>query len=178
MLVSSPSCDESAFRREPEGLGCGLRAAKYSISKAAAAGKKADYVELEIGLVFLEHAYPLLQVGGRVGIVLPETYFFSYSYWWLPDWLEGRLKLCGNVEHRDGSVRGVLPRKDEFYIFEKIGEPVEEVITGRRNDAQADVVSPTTRLWFQQRQLAGSPRAAIASIGGPQHGQARASAGP
>ena len=39
-----------------------------------------SYRELEIGLLFLERAYQLLKVGGRVGIVLPETYFFSPTY--------------------------------------------------------------------------------------------------
>lgn len=99
------------------------RAGKYTIAKAAALGKKAEYVELEIGLVFLEHAYRLLQVGGRVGIVLPETYFFSFSYRWLPDWLEGRFKLRGMVNIPMEAFEEFCRAKTNFYIFEKIGEP-------------------------------------------------------
>ena len=47
----------------------------YTISLAAGSvGKKrAAHVDLEIGLVYLELAHRLLQVGGRVGIVLPEN---------------------------------------------------------------------------------------------------------
>ncbi|WMN18789.1 N-6 DNA methylase [Pseudomonas piscis] len=98
------------------------RAGKYTIAKAAALGKKAEYVELEIGLVFLEHAYRLLQVGGRVGIILPETYFFSFSYRWLPDWLEGRLKLRGMVNIPMEAFEEFCRAKTNFYIFEKVGE--------------------------------------------------------
>lgn len=99
------------------------RAGKYTIAKAAALGKKSEYVDLEIGLIFLEHAYRLLQVGGRIGIVLPETYFFSYSYRWLPGWLEHRLKLRGMVNIAMEAFEEFCRAKTNFYIFEKIGEP-------------------------------------------------------
>lgn len=99
------------------------RAGKYTIAKAAALGKKAEYVDLEIGLIFLEHAYRLLQVGGRIGIILPETYFFSYSYRWLPEWLEHRLKLRGMVNIAMEAFEEFCRAKTNFYIFEKIGEP-------------------------------------------------------
>jgi N-6 DNA Methylase len=98
------------------------RASRYTISQAAADGKKAEYVDLEIGLVFLEHAYRLLQVGGRVGIVLPETYFFSFSYRWLPIWLEGRFKLRGMVNIAMEAFEEFCRAKTNFYIFEKIAE--------------------------------------------------------
>ncbi len=98
------------------------RAGKYTIAKAAAFGKKTEYVELEIGLIFLEHAYRLLQVGGRVGIVLPETYFFSFSYRWLPDWMQGRLKLRGMVNIAMEAFEEFCRAKTNFYIFEKVGE--------------------------------------------------------
>ncbi|MDN8049889.1 N-6 DNA methylase, partial [Burkholderia multivorans] len=99
------------------------RSGKYTIAKAAATGRKAEYVDLEIGLIFLEHAYRLLRVGGRVGIVLPETYFFSYSYRWLPDWLEGRFKLRGMMNIAMEAFEEFCRAKTNFYIFEKVGEP-------------------------------------------------------
>ncbi len=109
------------------------RAGKYTISKAAAIGKKSDYVELEIGLIFLEHAYRLLQVGGRVGIILPETYFFSFSYRWLTDWLEGRLKLRGMINIPMEAFEEFCRAKTNFYIFEKVGEP--ELVPLTKEDA-------------------------------------------
>lgn len=98
------------------------RAGRYTISQSAAEGKKSEYVDLEIGLIFLEHAYRLLQVGGRVGIVLPETYFFSFSYRWLPNWLEGRLKLRGMVNIAMEAFEEFCRAKTNFYIFEKVGD--------------------------------------------------------
>lgn len=80
-----------------------------------------EWEDLEIGLHFLQRAYDLLRVGGRLGIVLPETYFFSPSYAWLYDWLEGRLvpRVVVNVP-----IEAFMPfcrAKTNFYVFEKIG---------------------------------------------------------
>ena len=105
------------------------RAGRYSIAKAASVGKKAEYVDLEIGLIFLEHAYRLLLVGGRIGIVLPETYFFSFSYRWLTGWLDGRLKLRGMVNIAMEAFEEFCRAKTNFYIFEKVGEPELEPST-------------------------------------------------
>jgi len=96
------------------------RAAGYSIAKAAATGK-AEYVDLEIGLIYLELAHKLLQVGGRVGIVLPETYFFSFKYRWLPTWLEGRLALRGMFNIAMEAFEEFCRAKTNFYVFEKVG---------------------------------------------------------
>ena len=41
----------------------------------------------EIGIVFLERCINLLEKGGRLAIVLPDTYLFSSSYRWLVSWL-------------------------------------------------------------------------------------------
>lgn len=104
------------------------RRSEYSISQAAAkaSSKRGDYVDLEIGLVYLELAHRLLQVGGRVGIVLPETYFFSFSYRWLPGWLEGRFRLRGMMNIPMEAFEEFCRAKTNFYIFEKVGHGVEE----------------------------------------------------
>ena len=97
------------------------RASGFSISRAAAHTSKAEYVDLEIGLLFLEQAHRLLQIGGRVGIVLPETYFFSYKYRWLPNWIDGRLALRGMINIPMEAFEEFCRAKTNFYIFEKIG---------------------------------------------------------
>lgn len=100
------------------------RAAGYTITRAAAGasrGGKKEHVDLEIGLVYLELAHRLLQVGGRVGIVLPETYFFSHKYRWLPNWLEGRFALRGMLNIAMEAFEEFCRAKTNFYIFEKIG---------------------------------------------------------
>jgi type I restriction enzyme M protein len=99
------------------------RAAGYTITKAAASSKEKDkeHVSLEIGLIYLELAHRLLQVGGRVGIVLPETYFFSHKYRWLPSWLDGRFALRGMLNIPMEAFEEFCRAKTNFYIFEKIG---------------------------------------------------------
>jgi len=103
------------------------RAAGYTITRAAAASKRGRvHVSLEIGLIYLELAHNLLQVGGRVGIVLPETYFFSHKYRWLPGWLEGRFELRGMLNVAMEAFEEFCRAKTNFYIFEKVGNVVEE----------------------------------------------------
>ncbi|MER6308257.1 N-6 DNA methylase [Streptomyces sp. NPDC001657] len=89
----------------------------YTIS--AAASSKGQYVDLEIGLVFLERAYRLLMSGGRLGIVLPETYFFSSTYKWLPKWLDERFILRGVLNIPMEAFQGFCRAKTNFYVFEK-----------------------------------------------------------
>ncbi|MFB7169464.1 restriction endonuclease subunit M [Streptomyces sp. NPDC056254] len=103
------------------------RAAGYTISKAAASGRK-EYVDLEIGLMYLELAHRLLQVGGRVGIVLPETYFFSYKYRWLPSWMEGRFALRGMFNIAMEAFEEFCRAKTNFYVFEKVGNGLNGMV--------------------------------------------------
>lgn len=102
------------------------RAAGYSISTYAAMKGPTDFADLEIGLVYLEQCHRLLQVGGRLGIVLPETYFFSYSYRWLPSWLNGRFALRGMLNIPMEAFEEFCRAKTNFYIFEKIGNVTEQ----------------------------------------------------
>lgn len=93
---------------------------KYSIAKAAAGGRTSEYAKLEIGLIFLERSYRLLIKGGKLGIVLPETYFFSPTYYWLPGWLDGRLDLRGVLNIPMEAFQGFCRAKTNLYIFEKV----------------------------------------------------------
>jgi len=99
------------------------RAAGYTISSHAAM-KPGKYADLEIGLVYLELAHRLLQVGGRLGIILPETYFFSKKYRWLPGWMNGRFKLRGMMNIAMEAFEEFCRAKTNFYIFEKVGDGV------------------------------------------------------
>lgn len=78
------------------------------------------YTDLEIGLIFLERSYQLLTKGGRVGIVLPETYFFSSNYSFLMDWIQTRLRpvVVANIPME--AFQGFCRAKTNFYVFEKI----------------------------------------------------------
>jgi len=49
--------------------------------------KTGEFETRELGLVFLESNICLLRAGGKLAIVLPDTYLFSDSYAWLVKWL-------------------------------------------------------------------------------------------
>lgn len=104
------------------------KAAGYTISNAAAMKGPGKYVDLEIGLVYLELCYRLLVTGGRVGIVLPETYFFSKKYRWLSGWLEGRFKLRGMMNIPMEAFEEFCRAKTNFYILEKVPAPKAEAV--------------------------------------------------
>lgn len=92
------------------------RLSQLEIAKSA----EGTYDDLEIGLMFLQRAYDLLKVGGKVGIVLPETYFFSSNYRWLFDWLKPRLRpvVVANIPME--AFQGFCRAKTNFYVFEKL----------------------------------------------------------
>ena len=80
-----------------------------------------NYTDLEVGLLFLERSYQLLRAGGRLGIVLPETYFFSTAYAFLFNWLKPRFRpiVVANIPME--AFQGFCRAKTNFYVFEKIG---------------------------------------------------------
>jgi len=79
------------------------------------------FEDLEIGLIFLQRAHQLLKKGGKLGIILPETYFFSSNYHFIFDWMKDCLKplLVANVPME--AFQGFCRAKTNFYILEKIG---------------------------------------------------------
>jgi type I restriction enzyme M protein len=58
--------------------------------------------------------------GGRLGIILPETYFFSPSYAWLKDWLQGRFILRGMFNVPMEAFLSFCRAKTNFYVLERI----------------------------------------------------------
>ena len=85
-----------------------------------AAQDDGGYRDLEIGLLFLQRAYQLLRKGGRVGIVLPETYFFSPNYRFVTEWIKPRLRpvVVANIPME--AFQGFCRAKTNFYVFEKV----------------------------------------------------------
>lgn len=79
-----------------------------------------SYEDLEIGLLFLERAHHWLKKGGRLGIVLPETYFFSPNYNFVLDWLRPRFRplVAANIPME--AFQGFCRAKTNFYVLEKI----------------------------------------------------------
>ena len=84
---------------------------------------KDTFTDLEIGLLFLERAYRLLRDGGRLGIVLPETYFFSTSYEFVLDWIASRFEIVAVANIPMEAFQGFCRAKTNFYVFRKRKNP-------------------------------------------------------
>ena len=100
------------------------RSGKYEIAKHTPGGKKSKtYSSTELGIVFVERAWRLLKEGGRLGIVLPETYFFSHSYEWFREWLFSHFILRGVLNIPMEAFQGFCRAKTNFYVLQKKGKP-------------------------------------------------------
>jgi type I restriction enzyme M protein len=103
---------------------------KYADAKKAGLSI-AEYAEsghdIELGLAMFNRCCDLLKTGGKMCIVLPETYFFSSSYQYVRDWAKKRLKpVCvANVPME--AFQGFCRAKTNLYVFEKI-DPEEESV--------------------------------------------------
>ncbi|MFS0730050.1 N-6 DNA methylase [Curtobacterium sp. 1P10AnD] len=78
-----------------------------------------NYADVELGLIFLERAYRLLMTGGRLGIILPESYFFSSTYEWLALWIRERFIMRGALNIPMEAFQGFCRAKTNFYVMEK-----------------------------------------------------------
>ena len=115
VVLTNPPFGQNLTVNTAEASACG-----YSICKHTRSGKSADeYMQTEIGIVFVERAYRLLHEGGRLGIVLPETYFFSKSYSWFRKLLDERFVLKGVLNMPMEAFQGFCRAKTNFYVFSK-----------------------------------------------------------
>ncbi|WP_338452558.1 N-6 DNA methylase [Niallia oryzisoli] len=107
--------------------GAEAKKSSYSVAQKYVEDKKTGkhvsvsntYENRELGIIFLERCHNLLISGGRLGIILPETYFFSKSYLWLQEWIEDRFILRGLINIPMEAFQGFCRAKTNFYIFEK-----------------------------------------------------------
>ncbi len=99
------------------------KSSRLEICKHTKGGEKSDAFAptTELGIAFVERAWKILRNGGRLGIVLPETYFFSKSYRWFREWLDERFILRAALNIPMEAFQGFCRAKTNFYVFEKIG---------------------------------------------------------
>ena len=99
------------------------KSSHLEICKHTKGGLKSDTYAptTELGIAFVERAWKVLQNCGRLGIVLPETYFFSKSYQWFREWMDEHFILRGAINVPMEAFQGFCRAKTNFYVFEKIG---------------------------------------------------------
>lgn len=79
------------------------------------------FTERELGISFIERCHKLLEPGGKLGIVLPETYLFSTSYIWLQEWIHDNFHLRAIINIPMEAFQGFCRAKTNLYILEKKG---------------------------------------------------------
>lgn len=130
----------------PFGRSLRMSAKDARLSEFTIAKKNKDtYRELEVGLIFLERCYRLLVDNGRLGIILPETYWFSSTYRWLRDWLEGRFALRGMFNIPMEAFQSFCRAKTNFYVFEKL-----PITNYHERSGRPDTPQPS---WFRQNEI-------------------------
>lgn len=120
LKVSFQDLDKSGYTIHKAAQRAADGQAKGEAGKAAKGEFPGKEKGLEIGLVFLELAYRLLKPGGRLGIILPESYFFSNSYSWLFEWLKTRFRPLVVVNVPMEAFQEYARAKTNFYVFEKV----------------------------------------------------------
>jgi type I restriction enzyme M protein len=88
-----------------------------------------DYEERDLGLLFLERSMRLLGSGGRLAIVLPDTYLFSDSYAWLVQWLS-RYKITHSINVPIEAFEPHCRAKTSIIVVEKTEPKAGHEITG------------------------------------------------
>lgn len=92
---------------------------KFRKQKNGSYAATGTYQARELGIVFVERCHALLVPGGRLAIILPETYFFSSSYLWFQEWIRRHFIVRGIFNVPMEAFQGFCRAKTNLYVFEK-----------------------------------------------------------
>jgi type I restriction enzyme M protein len=125
------------------------------------------YVERDLGLIFLERSMRLLADGGRLAIVLPDTYLFSDSYAWLVRWLlqftithsinvpieafephcRAKTSVIVLKKSKPSKSHQIIGSLCETYGEDKHGRPRYRLVDGKQSDERDDEMADTAKLF-------------------------------
>lgn len=92
--------------------------------------KTDEYVPRELGLIFLERCLRLLRQGGRLAIVLPDTYLFSDKYGWLVQWLTSQFRITHSINVPIEAFEPHCRAKTSIIVLEKSSPDDSHMIIG------------------------------------------------
>lgn len=119
VVITNPPFGKDLVLSAADAKSSGLTICKHTKGGLASP----DYAPTtELGIAFVERAWRILQNGGRLGIILPETYFFSKTYTWFREWVDEHFILRGVLNVPMEAFQGFCRAKTNFYVFEKVGE--------------------------------------------------------
>lgn len=162
--------DADIGRREGYELSCEW------VKKAGGWTKTGNHVVRDLGLLFLERSLQLLADGGRLAIVLPDTYLFSDSYGWLVQWL-GQFTITHSINvpieafepHCRAKTSVLVVEKSppksghrvigsvcETYGEDKHGRPRFTFVDGAQTEDRDDEMAEASRLLLSSGRPAAS----------------------
>jgi type I restriction enzyme M protein len=126
-----------------------------------------DYVKRHLGLIFLERSIRLLNEGGRLAIVLPDTYLFSPSYGWLVHWLRqftithsinvpieafephcrAKTSVLVLKKQKPTKTHQIIGSLCETFGEDKIGRPRFKLVDGVPSDQRDDEMGEAAQLF-------------------------------
>jgi type I restriction enzyme M protein len=120
-IITNPPFGKNLKMSKVDAKAANIEIAKKAVktSDGTYSFHRTKYEERELGILFLERCHELLTVGGRLGIILPETYMFSPSYSWLRQWLRKRFIYRAILNIPMEAFQGFCRAKTNFYILEK-----------------------------------------------------------
>lgn len=120
-VVTNPPFGQNLKMSPVDAKAAGIQIAKKTVKNADGTYSfhATKFEERELGILFLERCFELLVEGGRLGIILPETYMFSPSYAWLRQWLNDRFIYRAILNIPMEAFQGFCRAKTNFYILEK-----------------------------------------------------------
>jgi len=137
-----------------------------------------EYKPRELGLIFLERCLNLLSETGRLAIVLPDTYMFSPTYGWLPDYLLTNFTITHSInvpieafephcraktsiivlENRTPTDNNeIIGSVCETFGEDRHGRPRFIIENGVRTDILDDEMNDTANLLLKSRRGADIP---------------------
>ena len=104
---------------------------KWAYDQGKGAWRPTDrFVDREVGIVFLERCLNLLEDGGRLAMVLPDTYLFSPSYQWLVYWLCTNFTITHSINVPIEAFEPYCRAKTSILVLRKSPPKMGHVITG------------------------------------------------
>lgn len=139
VIATNPPFGKNLKLSAEDGRKSGYTVSKTDLRDGEGKGTTLDekgekYMEREIGIAFVEQCYKLLSSKGRLGILLPETYFFSPSYIWFQKWIYSHFHLRAVINVPMEAFQGFCRAKTNIYIFEKkdtINSSMDWVVGGK-----------------------------------------------
>ena len=97
-----------------------------------------EWASRELGVVFLERCLQLVESGGRIAIVLPDTYLFSPSYRWFVNWICRRCTVTHSINVPIEAFEPYCRAKTSILVLRKAEAPADHQVIGMLTESYGE----------------------------------------